>query len=226
VILKGRTVVRATLLATGAVAAFALAACGGAANNTASGNGGGSPSTAAGGASTGGATFVPVTPTTASSATAHNGGAPAQSGGSGSDCKAADLKLSLGPTDGAAGHIYQALRFTNVSDVTCTMTGFPGVSYVTGDNGTQVGAPAQRDGAVGPTVTLAPGQVASSVVAMTDVGVFDPGACQPTPTRGFRVYPPNSTASMFVAENGTGCAGNPPSPQLRVQTVKPGAGSA
>jgi hypothetical protein len=97
---------------------------------------------------------------------------------------------------------------------------------VTGDNGTQVGKPAERIGPKGPQVTLRPGQVASSVVAMTDIGVFDPAECKPTPTRGLRVYPPDSTASMFVARSGRGCAGNPPSPQLRVETVKPGAGSA
>jgi hypothetical protein len=113
-----------------------------------------------------------------------------------------------------------------VSKATCSIGGFPGVSYVTGDTGTQVGAPAQRDGAAGPSVTLQPGATASSIVDMTDVGVFDATTCKPTPTLGLRVYPPNSTASMFVAANGTGCAGNTPSPQLRVQTIKPGTGSA
>lgn len=222
--LNGRAVARAALLATGAVAAFALTACAGGTSGTASGGSGSPTSSAAAGVagSSAGTTFVPVTPTTTTTTT--SGATPRSS--SGSACTSADLKLSLGPTDGAAGHIYQALRFTNVGKANCTMTGFPGVSYVTGDNGAQVGAPAQRDGAAGPTVTLAPGQVASAIVAMTDVGVFDPGVCKPTPTRGFRVYPPNTTASMFVAANGTGCAGNPPSPHLRVQTIKPGAGSA
>ena len=106
------------------------------------------------------------------------------------------------------------------------MRGWPGVSYVTGDNGSQVGQPAKRTGSEGGTVTLAPNAVASSVIIVTDVSVFDASSCNPTSVRGFRVYAPNDTASMFLARSGTGCAGNPPSPQLQVQTVKAGAGSA
>ncbi|HVV22913.1 MAG TPA: DUF4232 domain-containing protein [Pseudonocardiaceae bacterium] len=223
-----RTVARAALLATGAVAAFALAACGSGSNNTASGTGQTAPAGDTG--TTAGSTFVPVTTTAPSSGaqttTVPVGGGGGETGGGSSECRTTNLKLSLGPSDGAAGHVYQALRFTNVSKVSCLIVGFPGVSYVTGDNGTQVGAPAQRDGSIGQRITLKPGQVASAIVTRTDVGVFDSSVCKPTSVRGFRVYPPDSTASMFVASSGTGCAGNPPSPQLRVQTIKPGPGNA
>lgn len=232
----GSTAARAALLTTGAVAALVLAGC----------NGG---QTAAGGTSGQGlseSSFVPVPSTTVAPApsTQPNTAAPppaattvpaagGNSGGTGGsesakllECKPANLKLTLGPSDGTAGTVFTALRFTNVGKTNCVMVGWPGVSYVTGDKGTQVGAPAVRQGAKGPQITLHPGQLASSVVGMTDVGVFDPGQCKPTATRGLRVYPPDSTASMFVAANGRGCAGNPPSAQLRVDTVKPGAGSA
>jgi hypothetical protein len=173
----------------------------------------------------------PPAPTTAPATTAGSGGGSSGGGSGGGggetggnpECKPANLKLTLGPGDGAAGHVFQALRFTNVSKVSCVIVGFPGVSYVTGDSGSQVGQPAKRDGAIGSQITLTPGHVASAVVTET---VFDASACKPTTTRGFRVYPPDSTASMFVAQNGRGCAGNPPDPQLRVQTIKPGAGSA
>ncbi len=232
----GRTAARAALLTTGAVAALVLAGCNG-----------GQP--AAGGASSGAglatSSFVPVPDTTVApppsvppgaavppATAATTAPAPAGGGNGGSEsaalreCKPASLKLTLGPSDGTAGTVFVALRFTNVSKSTCVMVGWPGVSYVTGNSGTQVGAPAARTGAKGPQVTLRPGAVASSVVGMTDVGVFDPGQCKPTATRGLRVYPPDSTASMFVASSGRGCAGNPPSPQLRVETVKPGGGNA
>lgn len=142
------------------------------------------------------------------------------------ECKVANLKLSLGPADGAAGHAYQALRFTNKSAGSCVIIGFPGVSYVTGTAGTQVGAPAERDGAKGGQITLKPGATASAVVTLTDVGVFDSSACKPTAIRGLRVYPPDETSSMFVSRSGTGCAGTTPSAQLRVQTIKPGLGNA
>lgn len=234
-----QTAARVALVATGAVAALVLAGCGGGQNAAA----GGSPTTTGSDDSS----FVPVTsttvappPTAVSTGTTTEtttGGGEDRGGGSGGaddhrasgappECKPANLKLTLGPTNGAAGTFYAPLRFTNVSDATCVMVGWPGVSYVTGDNGTQVGQPAKRTGPKGPQVTLRPGAVASSVLAMTDVGVFDPAECKPTATRGLRVYPPDSTASMFVARPGRGCAGNPPSPQLRVEAVKPGAGSA
>lgn len=149
-----------------------------------------------------------------------SGGAAANSG----QCKAASLRLGLGGSTAAAGHVYQALLFTNTGSASCSIGTFPGVSYVTGDNGQQVGQPAVRDGGMGNWFTLAPGQTASAIITMTNIGVFDPGTCQPTSVRGLRVYPPNDTSAMFVARPGTGCAGNPPDPQLRVQTIKPGAG--
>ena len=235
----GRTAARTALLTTGAVAALVLAGCNGGQSTA-----GGAPSGT--GLST--ASFVPVPSTTVApppstqpatvtppapavtTAPAGAGGGTGSGGGSEPaalrECKPANLKLSLGRGDGTAGTVFVALRFTNVSKVSCVMVGWPGVSYVTGDSGAQVGAPAAREGAKGAQLTLHPGQVASSVVGMTDVGVFDPAECKPTATRGLRVYPPDSTASMFVATSGRGCAGNPTSPQLRVETVKPGAGNA
>ena len=68
--------------------------------------------------------------------------------------------------------------------------------------------------------------VASAIVGMTDHGVFDAKVCRPTPVAGFRVYPPDETASMYLAlpNGGTGCAGETPSPQLRVTAIKAGPG--
>jgi hypothetical protein len=226
-----RTVARGLLLTTGIVAAIALAGCSG---STTAASGTGSPASAGTGTSgSGGSTFVPVTSgggTPTNGATGNTGGGEGGGGrpmaGGTPECRTTNLKLSLGPSDGAAGHIFQALRFTNASNQNCVIVGFPGVSYVTGTNGMQVGPAADRDGAIGSQIILKPGQVASTIVTFTDVGVFDPGVCKPTPTLGLRVYPPDSTASMFIAQNGTGCAGTPPSSQLRVQTIKPGVGSA
>jgi hypothetical protein len=221
------------LAATGVLASVLLTACGGLS---------GTPSAA--GSSTGSTTTTTTTPngsavpsqsttgpaprtgapgasTAAPAASAGAPGTPARTG----ECRSADLKVTVGGSDGAAGHIFQQLVFTNAGSTTCVIVGFPGVSYVTGDNGAQVGAPAVRDGAIGPQVTLRPGQVASATVAETNIGVFDPAVCKPTPTRGFRVYPPDETHSVFVATNGMGCAGNPPDPQLRVRTIVPGPGA-
>jgi hypothetical protein len=135
------------------------------------------------------------------------------------------LAVSIGGGDAAAGTVYRSLRFTNISGQGCTLQGFPGVSYVAGDGGTQVGPAADRDGAKGAAVTLKPGAVASVTLAMTNVHNFDAPTCHPTPTRGLRIYPPNETASLYVATAGLGCtAPTLPSPQLRVSTMKAGPG--
>lgn len=139
---------------------------------------------------------------------------------SSADCKAADLRLTLGHGDAGAGSVYRPLVFTNKSSRTCLIQGFPGVSYVTGDNGTQVGDAATRVPPKGPVIHLAPGQSVSADVQFAQAGNFDQAACKPTPVRGLRVYPPHDTASMFVPMSTTGCAGHVPDPQLQVQTVK------
>ena len=207
-----RTVVRGLLVGAGLVTAVLLTACQG------SSSAGSSPSSL----SVSATTAAPTTTTAPPPATS-----TARPGGSGNgECKAANLTLSIGSGDAAAGHFYVPIVFTNTGSTSCTMRGWPGVSYVTGDSGSQVGAPAQRSGSIGSSVTLAPKAIASSVVTVTDVSVFDASACKPTSVRGFRVYAPDDTASLFIARSGTGCAANPPSPQLQVQTVKAGAGSA
>ncbi|MFL6142780.1 MAG: DUF4232 domain-containing protein [Labedaea sp.] len=138
------------------------------------------------------------------------------------DCRAAELRLSLGQGDAAAGTVYRPLRFTNTGTRNCTIQGFPGVSYVAGDDGHQVGPAAFRVGTKGAPVSLAPGATASAPVGFTQVRNFDPAVCRPTAVRGLRIYPPHDTAAMFVAMEGTGCAGNPPGNQLEVRTVHSG----
>ncbi|HET9256422.1 MAG TPA: DUF4232 domain-containing protein [Pseudonocardiaceae bacterium] len=134
-------------------------------------------------------------------------------------CRSADLTVTIAGGEGAAGHVYRTLRFTNHSDHTCVIQGYPGVSYVAGDDGHQVGSAAARDGGIGPRVTLSPGRSAAAEVSFTDVGVFDPAVCQPAPVRGLRVYPPDERADLYVPLPGTGCASTTPDPQLRVRAT-------
>lgn len=95
-------------------------------------------------------------------------------------CTVRDLDVSLGVEEGTAGTIYRALVFTNVGDRTCTIRGFPGVSFVTGDDGHQVGEAAARVGEKGPVVTLKPGETANSAVGFVQTGNFDEATCQLT----------------------------------------------
>jgi len=136
------------------------------------------------------------------------------------ECKVADLKLSLGGGDAAAGTVYRELRFTNKGSRTCTIQGFPGVSYVAGEDGHQVGPAAFRDGSKGKAISLKPGMTVFAPVGFVQVGNYDPAVCKPTAVRGLRVYPPHEYDSMFVPAAGTGCAGKPPGNQLSVQTIR------
>jgi hypothetical protein len=139
-------------------------------------------------------------------------------------CTVRDLDVSIGAEEGTAGTIYRALVFTNTGGRTCTIQGFPGVSFVAGDDGHQIGEAAMRVGEKGPVVTLTPGGTATSPVGFVAVGNFDPVTCQPTAVRGLRVYPPHDRKSEFVPFETTGCAGDLPGSQLTVRTVHEGSG--
>lgn len=204
-----------------------LAACG---SGGTAGSGEPNVPTITGGSTSESATAPPASSTETSTPTSTaQAGQPATSTGKGgvtasAECKVADLKLSLRNGDSAAGTTYRSLVFTNKGNRTCTIQGFPGVSYVAGDDGHQVGPAAYRTGKKGPVITLKPGATASSDVGFVQVANYDPAVCKPTAVRGLRVYPPHEYDSMFVAQPGTGCAGTPPGNQLTVATVKAGSG--
>ena len=93
---------------------------------------------------------------------------------------------------------------TNISaDGTCTVAGYPGVSYLDAA-GQQVGAPAARtEGAAAVPVTLAPGQAAAAELRETVAQKY--GGCQVQETSSLLVYPPEDTASLTVPYPSTGC---------------------
>lgn len=136
------------------------------------------------------------------------------------NCATSELKGSLGQEEDAAGSAYAPLLLTNSGTRTCELRGFPGVSYVAGADGHQVGPAAAMDGPRGGEVVLKPGAAAAAQLQLVNVANFDAAACQPTPVRGLRVYPPGDTASLYIAWAGTGCAITPPGNQLSVQTLK------
>lgn len=142
-------------------------------------------------------------------------------GGGLSRCTTSELSVALGEGDAAAGSVYRPLIFSNTGSRTCELRGFPGVSYVAGDDGHQVGPAAAMSGERGAQVSIAPGATARAQLQLVNVQNFDPGACHPVPVRGLRVYPPGDTAALFVPAEGTGCSTTPPGNQLSVQTVTP-----
>lgn len=174
-----------------------------------------------GGGSTAAPASEPATPATTTAAATASHTATRPTGGAATPrCTSAELTVTVGPGEGAAGSVYRPLLFTNAGNRTCELTGFPGVSYVAGDDGHQVGPAAAESGPRGGAVAMAPGKASAAQLQLVQVANFDPAVCRPTPVRGLRVYPPGETASVFVPMDGTGCAGNPPGPQLVVQTIR------
>jgi len=142
-------------------------------------------------------------------ATATSGGGSSQAGGGTTRCHAAGLKVSVAadPGGGAAGSNFELLVFTNTSGHTCTLTGYPGVSYVAGNQGTQVNVPFTRDsGQLRSAVRLLPGAKAHATVRIPNWQNFPADKCKPVSIRGFRVYPPDETASIFVSQPQQACS--------------------
>jgi hypothetical protein len=133
-------------------------------------------------------------------------------------CTTSQLTAGLGGEDGTAGTIYYQLTLRNSSSTACYVSGYPGVSFVAGTDGHQVGAAANRVAGPTPTVVLGPAQAAASTLGIVDSGAY-PSACQQTAVLGLRVYPPNRTAALFVAHTDKGCA-NPTYVTLRIQPLR------
>ncbi|WIM66900.1 DUF4232 domain-containing protein [Corynebacterium breve] len=133
-------------------------------------------------------------------------------------CITEGLELTVAGEQGAAGSRILDLELKNTSGKDCQMIGFPGVSIVGGGNGTQIGAPANRENRGTDYVELKDGDVATFTVTISQAGAYDEAECQPTPADGLRVFPPGNTNSSYVAVPGlTGCA----NPELSILNVGP-----
>lgn len=121
-------------------------------------------------------------------------------------CTTSELNISTGTQQGAAGSVLIDLNFTNAGSTDCTLHGFPGVSFVGMDNGTQIGAPAVREGDAFPAVTLGPGENTIAALKISRAENYDSDACSLQPVDGLRVYPPGETASAYLPLEGfNGC---------------------
>jgi hypothetical protein len=142
---------------------------------------------------------------TASSSPEASSNAPA--GTDDSSCSAGQLSAAIEtePGGGAAGSVYRTLVVTNTGDKSCTLAGYPGVSYVDA-KGKQVGAPADRDpDAITVTVTVAPGGTASAQLRQTNAQNYGE-KCGLTDVAGVKVYPPNRKDSLIAEQETVGCS--------------------
>ena len=146
-------------------------------------------------------------------------------GGGTAGCATRDLQAKAGVAQGAAGSTYQVIVFTNISSVTCTLYGYPGVSLAAGTPVTQVGQAASRSPVAGPTVvTLAPGKNANALLRITQAVNYPSGTCSPAKTTYLQIYPPNQTTPIYLAYSSTGCSSNSVN-LLTIGVVQAGAGS-
>jgi hypothetical protein len=168
----------------------------------------------------------PAAPSSTAPATAPASSlSPAVTGTPGpSPCATSGLKLTLGAQSGYAGGVYQTIVFTNTSGATCTLYGYPGVSLVSAPPYTQIGLAAQRASTVPvKLITLAPGASASAVLQVVDALNFGPATCSPTKAAFLRVYPPNQTVPVYLADTSETCA--QPVQTLFISAVQAGPGS-
>ncbi|MGW1811755.1 DUF4232 domain-containing protein [Streptomyces sp. NPDC002078] len=179
------------------------------------------------------ATKAPAVTTPAAADTARSSGtvtsAPAPSAGTThkhtAACATRDLNARPGISQGTAGSVYQVIDFTNISQTTCTLYGYPGVSLAGGSPVRQIGPAATRNTtAPRALVTLAPGSTGNALLRITDAGNYPATQCHPTAAQYLQVYPPGQTTPIYVAYNSTSCAGTVG--LLSVSAVQAGSGSS
>ncbi|MFI9275311.1 DUF4232 domain-containing protein [Kitasatospora sp. NPDC052896] len=147
------------------------------------------------------------------------GGTASPSGSLMSACETNGLQGSLTDVSAGAGQIDATLVLTNTSEHPCTLSGYPGVSFLPVLGGAlTVGNPADRTGAPYSTVTLTPHGSAHAVLHDSNgAGGYDPAQCQLTPVGGLQVYPPGSNDPLFVPWRTQHCAG----PAIHALTIGP-----
>lgn len=214
------TVPRVLSVAVGLVAVGVLAGC--------AGGGAATPSATATATATETVTATPspsVSSTPSSSVPGSSGTGSSGSGSSGSVAACATSSLTVGAeagSGGAAGSTIFHITLRNSGSATCTLQGWPGVSFVGGGDGQQIGAAASLDrSSPHPTVMLRPGQVAVAPIKVVRAENIPTSECSPVTPDGFRVYPPGSKSSLFLKDEGYTACRSSDAALLSVQALVP-----
>lgn len=204
---------RPALAAGALICAAALAGC--------ASSGSSSPPPAAGSATT--VTASPSAPAASSNTPAVV--APSSSPAAGSTaCATSALQVKLGASNGYAGGVYQTIDFTNTSGSSCTLTGYPGVSLVTGPSHQQLGLAAKRGTSTpAATVTLAPGATANAQLQIVDALNFPSSSCQPAKAADLKVFPPDQFTAVYLPDTSYGCGKSVQT--LFIAPIRPGSSS-
>jgi hypothetical protein len=170
------------------------------------------------------ATATPVSSPSATPATSAPATTPTVAGPA--SCPTRSLGVKAGLSQGTAGSVYQVIDFTNISNVSCTLYGYPGISFAsTGTSGGQIGLAAKEN----PTpprelVTLAPGATANALLRIVEAGNFSPATCGMVTAHWLVIYPPNQTTPVYLSYTSPTC-----SKQVQilfVNVVQPGSGGS
>lgn len=120
------------------------------------------------------------------------------------DCVRGQLGVRSNGTNGAAGTIYGAWVFTNLSNTTCRLDGYPDLQLY-GRTGRPIRTVVRRNLAPGAArVTMAPGASATFRSSYSDVS----STPRPCPVSAvMQVTAPNATASLFIPAQLGACRG-------------------
>lgn len=139
-------------------------------------------------------------------------------------CPTRYLSAKIGPSGAAAGSVYTNIDFTNISHVTCTLYGYPGVVLAGGTPVSPIGlSAAENPGTPRQLVTLAPGAVASALLRVVQAGNFPSARCHPTKATYLQIIPPNQRTPIFLRYPATACAAR--INILTIDVTKPGPGT-
>lgn len=214
---------KSLLAVTGLVAIGALAGCASGGTPTATDTVTVPAPSSSSSSSSDAASGVPSTGTTSSSAPGSSSASTPAGTADAGRCAASSLAASIEPgSGGAAGSVIVHLALRNTGSTACTLQGWPGVSFVGGGNGTQIGAAAaQEKSSPHPTVTLAPGKTAVAPLKITRAEDYRKADCSPRTPDGFRVYPPGSKQSLFVKTSDWTACSSADAGLLAVQALVP-----
>ena len=123
---------------------------------------------------------------------------------------------------GPPGPSTTLFNFTNTSNHTCYLVGWPGVSAVNG-NVKQLGAAAVRDTTIPRrVVNVAPGGTAHATLLYVDAVVFNPG-CGRVTASYLNVYPPDQRSARITFFDNAVCTVKART-YLRIRRIQPGVG--
>ncbi len=138
------------------------------------------------------------------------------------NCQPDQLTLAIHSSNGAAGHIGQMAQFTNTSNATCTLFGFPGALMLDAQHNPMTTHALWQTNAymftnqVKQNVSLAPGASGYFAVTWSDVTIGSQTGC---PTSAYlSVTPPNDFSVLTVADQINACDSN-----LVISPVEPTA---